>query len=116
MKNKNHGKAIEEIAKSKGLNQTELGKLLNKTSQAVRYDISRESLKQDTLYKYCEILEIPLSDLTEIQKELETNFFRDKYYHALEEISLLKNVIIKHGIKVESELLKYNRGFAAVLA
>ncbi|WP_337043672.1 helix-turn-helix domain-containing protein [Emticicia sp. 17c] len=95
-----HGKNLQRIANEKGLNKTQIAKMLGKTSQSVDYDFKREVLNIETLKKYSQVLEISLDKIQMDSKE-NPNDYMAKYYKAIEELNYLKGVLLKNGIRVD---------------
>lgn len=102
-----HGKNLQKIANERGLNKSQIAKMLGKTSQSVDYDFKREVLNIETLKKYSQALEISLDKIQIESKEIPSDYMV-KYYKAIEELNYLKGVLLKNGIRVD--LPNFNPG------
>ncbi|HEY1054861.1 MAG TPA: helix-turn-helix transcriptional regulator [Emticicia sp.] len=101
-----HGKRLTEIAKSKGINATELGKIVDRSRQTVEYHMNREFIKSDILAAYAKALNVNVQEfMREYTEEKHSKISNDdylgKYLKAVEKIDFLQSILLKNGIKVD---------------
>lgn len=108
----NISKNLRKIRKEKKLNQRQLAEKIGVQESTISaWEKNKNSIDIEMIYKICEILEIPISKLTEIKEELNLSKEESKLIENYRKLSTEGKEYINRDLEIAKELYKEKEEF-----